>query len=66
MVSRPSLVARAEAGRDAGPVAVLSMRKLSSGGYRYPDRDPSELFSLTPTMTAWGGDISQPFGYGSE
>jgi hypothetical protein len=32
-----------EAGKEASHVAVSSLRKLSSGGHRYPDRCPSEL-----------------------
>ena len=35
-VSRPSLVAQTEAGRDVGPVAASSLRKLSWGGIARP------------------------------
>ena len=31
-----------EVEREASQVAVSSLRELSSGGYRYPDRHPSE------------------------
>ena len=72
-VSRPSLVARAEAGRDAGPVAVSSLQKLLSGSYRYPNRDPSEFLQFNvyhdrmgrghcPTFRLWWGVMGMSTG----
>jgi hypothetical protein len=42
MASGLSLLRRTEVGRRDGR-AVSNLRKLSSGGYHYPDRRPSEF-----------------------